>query len=177
MIQEGLDSMDPSKNADTIEGKTVEDWLEQGIKFLNLSQLNEALQAFNMALQLDPQNSQVWANKAIVLCLLGKLDEHINALNKVSQEDAAYVISEIRRTGRWFLSPIYSKETKLGSQEYDVWRKKGDAIFNKYDVSLISLLLTRIDKSNLILPLSNCFNWIFSISCWFIRGFFYCYSA
>ncbi len=133
MIQEGLDSMDPSKNADTIEGKTVEDWLEQGIKFLNLSQLNEALQAFNMALQLDPQNSQVWANKAIVLCLLGKLDEHINALNKVSQEDAAYVISEIRRTGRWFLSPIYSKETKLGSQEYDVWRKKGDAIFNKYD--------------------------------------------
>jgi len=43
--------MDPSKNADTIEGKTVEDWLEQGIKFLNLSQLNEALQAFNMALQ------------------------------------------------------------------------------------------------------------------------------
>ncbi len=51
LIQEGLDSMDPSKNADTIEGKTVEDWLEQGIKFLNLSQLNEALQAFNMALQ------------------------------------------------------------------------------------------------------------------------------
>ena len=51
LIQEGLDSMDPFKNADTIEGKTVEDWLEQGIKFLNLSQLNEALQAFNMALQ------------------------------------------------------------------------------------------------------------------------------
>jgi len=61
------------------EGKTARDWISEGNAFLGQGKYDEALQAYDNALQLDSQLADVWYDKGVVLNKQGKYDDAIAA--------------------------------------------------------------------------------------------------
>lgn len=58
-------------------------WLDKGNNALkNLIRPDEALQAFDKAIQLDPNNAEAWSAKGAALVQLGRPDEALQALDK-----------------------------------------------------------------------------------------------
>jgi Flp pilus assembly protein TadD len=66
---------------------TEEDWFNKGIALEDLGKYDEAIQAFDKALELDPQNAEAWSEKGYALGELGKYDEAIQALDKAIELD------------------------------------------------------------------------------------------
>jgi len=72
---------------DEIEGKSVMVWFNKGFALHNLGRYDEALQAYNRAIEIDPQLAAAWNNKGIILEGQGKYDEAIKAYDEVIRLD------------------------------------------------------------------------------------------
>ncbi len=46
---------------------TAEDWIRVGVESFNQSRYNEAVEAIDQAIALDPDNTSIWNLKSIVL--------------------------------------------------------------------------------------------------------------
>ncbi|MDY6834350.1 MAG: DnaJ domain-containing protein, partial [Chloroflexota bacterium] len=66
-----------SKRKETIGGKTSYQWLFEGKDLSSLGRYHDALECFDMALQIDPGAHIVWKNKADVLVELRRYSEAI----------------------------------------------------------------------------------------------------
>ena len=66
---------------------TAEIWFNRGVDFSNLGKNQEALQAFDKALSIDPNNASVWYNKGIALSKLGLIQDSLDAFNKALSID------------------------------------------------------------------------------------------
>jgi tetratricopeptide (TPR) repeat protein len=58
------------------------EWLKKGNDLRANSQYQEALDAYNQALSLDPNYGEAWNNKGNVLYDLGRYEEALEAINK-----------------------------------------------------------------------------------------------
>ncbi|MBN1234767.1 MAG: tetratricopeptide repeat protein, partial [Methanotrichaceae archaeon] len=58
---------------------TAIDWLKNGTELQAQGKLNEAIQAYNKAIEINPQYADAWSNKGICLGIQGKYDEAIEA--------------------------------------------------------------------------------------------------
>lgn len=58
-----------------IESGTYEDWLNRGNALYDQTKYEEAIQAYNSAIELDPQEPKAWRNKGHALNKLGKNSE------------------------------------------------------------------------------------------------------
>lgn len=67
--------------------RTAEDWIEKGEKLLFNGSLQESVEAFNKAIEVDPQNAEAWRYKALVLRDQGEYDEAIAAFDKAIEID------------------------------------------------------------------------------------------
>ena len=56
-------------------------WNSKGVALSGLGRFEEALESFNMALELDPKNAKAWINKAFALEELGRPKEALAAIN------------------------------------------------------------------------------------------------
>ena len=54
----------------------------QGLALIELKKSNEAIQAFDKAIKINPQNSDAWDGKGLAFETLNKPEEAINAYNK-----------------------------------------------------------------------------------------------
>lgn len=61
---------------------TAKDWIHKGVDLYGLGSYNETIQAFDRAIEIDPQYADAWSRKGIVLSRLGKYDEALRAFNK-----------------------------------------------------------------------------------------------
>ena len=75
---------------DEIEGKSAEVWFNKGFALSSLGRHNEALQAYNRAIEIDPQVAVAWNNKGNALDDLGKYDEAIAAFNEAIRLDPKF---------------------------------------------------------------------------------------
>lgn len=55
--------------------ETSTDWFMKGLDLYNEEKFNDSLQAYNRALELDPNDSEAWNNKGIDEGLLGRYDD------------------------------------------------------------------------------------------------------
>lgn len=96
----------------------------QGVALYNQGKYDEAIQAYDKAIRLDPQNAGAWYNKGIVLYEQGKYNEAINASDKA--------IECIK------LNPILYAGRPLAAE---VWTNKGVALKRqgKYDEAIQAL--------------------------------------
>ena len=56
-------------------GKSADDWTNEADALLEQGRYDEALQAYDKAIELNPQYSEAWNNKGIALDKLGKIAE------------------------------------------------------------------------------------------------------
>jgi len=61
---------------------TAKDWIHKGVDFYGQGRYNETIQAFDRAIEINPQYADAWSRKGIVLSRLGRYDEAIQAFNK-----------------------------------------------------------------------------------------------
>jgi tetratricopeptide (TPR) repeat protein len=65
-------------------------WYNKGVALYDLGKINEAVQAYNRAIQLDPRYVAAWNNKGNALSDQGKYGEAIQAYDKAIEIDPQY---------------------------------------------------------------------------------------
>ena len=73
--------------------QTATDWNNKGIALVQQEKYDEALEAFNKSIELDPENSTLWENKCLTLTLLGRYSDAIQACDKAIEIDPCNVLA------------------------------------------------------------------------------------
>lgn len=73
------------------EPEKASDWLNKGDALRLHCKYDEAIKAYNTAIELDPKYALAWNNKGIALSHYGKFGEAIKAFNKAIEIDPNYV--------------------------------------------------------------------------------------
>lgn len=55
--------------------KSSVEWYNEGVEFINEGNNEKALEAFNEAIKLDPEDAEAWNNKGLVLGYVGRYEE------------------------------------------------------------------------------------------------------
>ena len=133
-------------------------WVSMGIDLVKLNKYDEAIKAFDEALDLDPMSATAWSGKGTALQKLGKDDEAITAFDKALDLDP---MSATAWSGKGYILQKLGKDDE-GVHAYDkafqldpasvsatTWSNKGAACLNlsKYDEALQAL-----DKANELDP-------------------------
>jgi len=63
------------------------DWMARGYCLIQLERQNEALESFNKAIELDPDDALTWHMRSITLFALANYDEALESLNKAIELD------------------------------------------------------------------------------------------
>jgi Flp pilus assembly protein TadD len=64
---------------------TAQDWIDKGVAFAVYGNLDEAIRAFDRAIEINSQNVDAWHNKGVTLKLLGRTTEADAAFAKVKE--------------------------------------------------------------------------------------------
>jgi tetratricopeptide (TPR) repeat protein len=78
---------------------TAEDWIEKGEELLYSGSLEESVEAFNKAIELDPQNADAWRLKALTLRDQGDYDEAIAAFDRAIDLDPQDTRAKVEKAG------------------------------------------------------------------------------
>ncbi|HON37088.1 MAG TPA: tetratricopeptide repeat protein, partial [Methanothrix sp.] len=73
--------------APTLGQTTAIDWYNKGIDLDSQGKYDEAIQAYDKAIEIDPQYTEAWSNKGVTLAEQGKYDEAIQAYDKAIEID------------------------------------------------------------------------------------------
>lgn len=136
---------------------------DKGKAFYDQGKYDEAIQAYDEAINLDHNNATTWANKGMAFFAQGKYDETILAYNeaiKLDPNDGS--VWNNKGTAHDFqgnfeeAAQAYDEATKLEPRDAFIWNNKGLALKNqgKYDEAIQSF-----DKAINIIPGSIIF-WI-----------------
>jgi len=133
----GMAEEAPVKPLVQIENKqeTASDWHNKGIALRKLGKYDEAIKAYDRAIDLDPKYASAWNNKGIALDELGKYDEAIKAYDKAIDLDPKY-------TSAWYNKGIaldelgkydeaikaYDRAIDLDPKDALAWHNKGVAL-------------------------------------------------
>ena len=71
----------------SVGAETAEEWNSMGEVLTKLGRYEEALTAYDKAIEIDPQNATVWSNKGDVLHLFGRHEEALIAYDKALEID------------------------------------------------------------------------------------------
>ncbi|MDQ1261016.1 MAG: hypothetical protein QG575_197 [Euryarchaeota archaeon] len=70
--------------------ETSTDWFMKGLDLYNQEKFNDSLQAYNRALELDPNDFEAWNNKGIDEGLLGRYDDALVSFGKALDINESY---------------------------------------------------------------------------------------
>ncbi len=66
---------------------TAIDWNDKGNALVDQGKYDEAIKAYDRAIEINPQLAEPWFNKGVALYLQGKYDEAIQAYDRVIEID------------------------------------------------------------------------------------------
>jgi len=72
------------------ENETTINWFMKGFDLCNQEKYNESLEAYNKALELDPNDFEAWNNKGIDEGLLGRYDEALQSFKNAVTINESY---------------------------------------------------------------------------------------
>ena len=93
--------------ASVVTAKTAIEWNDEGVDLVIEGKYEEALEAFNKALEIDPVYTEAWNNKGMTLTGLGRYEEAIVCFNMSLAIDSRDVVtwnnkgSALRDLGRY----------------------------------------------------------------------------
>jgi serine/threonine protein kinase len=73
--------------------RTKEEWLDEGNRLYNIGQFQDALQAFENAIQIDPTFADAYEGKTSALCTLGRYQEALTSVETALKLDPSYAAS------------------------------------------------------------------------------------
>ncbi len=76
-----------------VKNRTKEEWLDEGNRLYNMGQFQEALQAFENAIQIDPTFADAYEGKTSALCTLGRYQEALVSVETALKLDPSYAAS------------------------------------------------------------------------------------
>jgi hypothetical protein len=80
------ESSRPDQNSGT-EQNDADRWAQSGYELMNQDRYEEALQALEKSIDINPGNSEVWRNKGVALYFLDRYEEAISATEKAIELD------------------------------------------------------------------------------------------
>lgn len=89
--------------------ETSSEWFMKGLDLYNQDKIDESLQAYNRALELDPNDYEAWNNKGIDEGLLGKYDDALVSFGN------AVAINESYAEAWYNMGVIYDFKEYYGS--------------------------------------------------------------
>lgn len=85
-----LSAFTPNVN---VKNRTKEEWLDEGNRLYNMGQFQDALQAFENAIQIDPTFADAYEGKTSTLCALGRYQEALASVETALKLDPSYAAS------------------------------------------------------------------------------------
>jgi len=130
--------------------KTAEDWFNKGQELFMNGSMEEAIEAYDKAIELTPQYGMAWGGKATMLSILGRYDESLDAYDKAIETWPANDterISELwvfkgntfQLTGRPKEAfEAFDEAIRIYPQNFDAWMWMGESLKNlgQYNESL-----------------------------------------
>jgi len=130
--------------------KTAEDWFNKGQELFRNGSQEEAIIAYDKAIELNPQYGMAWGGKATALSILGRYNESLDAYDKAIETWPANDTERISEL--WVFkgntlqlmgrpkeaSTAYEEALKIYPQNFDAWIWKGGSLKNlgQYNESL-----------------------------------------
>src|SRR5205807_319897 len=71
----------------------ADEWVKYGEDLANSNRPEEALEAFDKAIQILPQNAFAWGDKALMLDKLGRVDDALSAFTRATELDPSNSIT------------------------------------------------------------------------------------
>ena len=87
----------------------LDDWLARGISYLNTQHIDEAIDAFSMEIEMNPEHVEAYNNRGIAWCKKGALDRAIADYNKALEIDPRCAEAYNNRGVVWFYKEKYDK--------------------------------------------------------------------
>ncbi|MGA9099367.1 MAG: tetratricopeptide repeat protein [Methanotrichaceae archaeon] len=130
--------------------KTAVDWFNKGQELFSNGSKEEAIKAYDKAIELNPQYGMAWGGKATALAILGRYNESLVAYDKAIETWPAndteriselwvFKGSTLQLAGRpKEASTAYDEALKIYPQNFDAWIWKGNSLKNlgQYNESL-----------------------------------------
>lgn len=123
-----------------VGAKTAVEWVNEGNYLVQAGKYEEAIQAYDEALKINPQNANVWNNKGTALRNLGKDDEAIKAYGEALKIDPQFAIAWDNKgnalgiLGRYDeANKAFNEALKINPQYADAWYGKGNNYFYSGD--------------------------------------------
>jgi tetratricopeptide (TPR) repeat protein len=66
------------------------DWFDVGLTLYDQDRFNDSIQAYNRAIEINPQFAEAWNNKGINLGLLGRYNEALQAFGNATTINSTY---------------------------------------------------------------------------------------
>jgi Flp pilus assembly protein TadD len=120
-------------------------WKNQGLSLLYQKKYDEAIQAFDSAIEIRPQFAFAWYYKGVALADQGKYDEAIKAYDKAIQRDSNFAWpwhgkgNALNGQGKYDEAiKAYDEAIKLKPNNVAFWNNKCNALMDqrKYDEAL-----------------------------------------
>jgi tetratricopeptide (TPR) repeat protein len=135
----------PSLNLVGSGQPTAEAWNNKGLALFKQGNYGGAIQAYDTAIQLNPQFAEAWNGKGKVLIMQGKYDEAIQAFDKAIKLNQSYaeawndkgIALEAQRNLNEAIQ-AFDKAIELNPQFAEAWYDKGGALNSqgKYDEAI-----------------------------------------
>jgi len=121
------------------------EWNNKGVALYNEGKYDEAIQAYDEAIRLDPEMAMAWYNKGNALYVLGKYDEAIQAYDEAIRLDSEFA-SAWNNKGVALISQgkydeaiqACNEAIRLDNEFASAWNNKGFALISqgKYDEAI-----------------------------------------
>lgn len=137
----------PVSNSREAETSSAETWINKGDALYKQGKYDEAIQAYDEAIRLNPQALTAWNGKGRTLQTLHKYDEAINSYDKAISLDPKNYYAWINKGGSFYdwgkyqdALVYYEKAIELDPSNAWAWNAKGAALVNlgKYDEANIA---------------------------------------
>jgi superkiller protein 3 len=140
-----------SNASQTLEN-SAEDWFNKGQEHFRNGSKEEAIKAYDKAIEINPQYGMAWGGKATALSLLGRHNESLDAFNEAIEtwpandterisELWAFKGNTLQMAGRPKEAfEAYDEAIRIYPQNFDAWMWKGDSLENlgQYNESLLA---------------------------------------
>ncbi|MEO9320129.1 MAG: tetratricopeptide repeat protein [Nitrososphaera sp.] len=119
-----------------VDRKTASDeWVKHGEDLANSNRPEEAIQAFDKAIEILPQNAYAWGDKALMLDKLGRTDEALIAFARSTEIDSSSAITwnnkglTLLKAGKFAQAvESFDKAIECNGKYAKAWYNKGRAL-------------------------------------------------
>lgn len=111
-------------------GKTADDWANEGEGLYNQGKYEEAIQAFDKAIEIEPQFAAAWNNKGVTLNRLGRYEEALQVYDKALEFDPQFTKARnnkcltLEKLGRKAEAQVCFTETKESQKDNTITPSK-----------------------------------------------------